>query len=227
MINKFLKPATVLMMIVIGLSAKAQVREVLEAIKPTKAYDGIPVLKKGNGVVQAGVGLGSNLISILNQSGLTSVLNGSTTTKNTGPFVISYEYLVKDNLGLGIGFSYAETNQTVSIGNSILGIPLGTATSITKKATNTAIFASTTYHMYTTNKLDPYTRVSIGLNIWKVIFKDQSGADQPVPTFPTPIAYNAVVGLRYFATPQVGLFGEASYSNLRLAANAGITFKLH
>ncbi len=236
MTNKFLKIALiVLSTILFTFNTQAQVREVLEAIKPTKAFEGVPILKKGNGVFQFGVGLGTNLVSLINQTGLGNLLNTNSTNKNTGPFVVGYEYLVKDNLGIGIGFSYAESNQTISSNGTagsiidiILGTPSTSTTSLKTRVKNTSIIASTTYHLYTTDKLDPYTKVSIGFNIWKVSAKNQAGNDvNTAPTTPTPIAYNAVIGLRYFVTPKVGIFGEASYSNLKFAANAGLTFKIH
>ncbi len=130
--------------------------------------------------------------------------------------------MVNDNLGMGIGLSYVEASQTININVT------APSTSINTKVKNTSIIVSTTYHLYTTDKLDPYTKVSIGLNIWKVSSKNQNGNDvNTVPTLPTPLAYNAVIGLRYFATSKVGVFGEASYSNLRFSANTGLTFKLH
>ncbi len=78
MTKKFFKTTlVVLSIIILKPSTQAQVREVLEAIKPTKAFEGVPVLKKGNGVFQFGVGLGTNLVSLINQSILGNILNTS------------------------------------------------------------------------------------------------------------------------------------------------------
>jgi hypothetical protein len=208
-------------------TANCQVREILEAMKPEKAYEGTPILKKGSHVIQVGIGMGSNIVSLAGLGEVGNLLGSavqSNATSKVGPFTFGYEYLIKDNLGLGINISYAEGTQTSS--SSVLGISLGPAYTTTVKSTT--ILLSTTYHLYTTDKFDPYSKISIGATLWSGTNKNANGSDAgSIPTFPTPIAYDAVLGLRYFAGKQMGLYGELSYSNLSFAANIGLTFKLH
>jgi hypothetical protein len=238
-------------LIIVALQNKAicQVREVLDALKPTKAFEGTPILKKGSHVIQAGIGMGSNILSLVESGQIGDVLNTagvSSSTSRVGPITIGYEYLVKDNLGMGLSVSYAEASQTFNVNStnsaSIISIPgignipgigsilgtSGTTGALNTNVKSTTILLSTTYHLYTTDKFDPYSKVSIGATFWSGSNKNASGSDAgSAPTFPTPIAYNAVLGLRYFAAKQMGLYGELSYSNLRFAANIGLTFKLH
>jgi Outer membrane protein beta-barrel domain len=214
--------------------AKCQVREVLEAIKPAKAFEGTPILKKKSQVLQVGIGAPNNIASFINAPAATintigNILGGlgiitaapsSTSTSNkTGPFYIDYEYLVKENLGLGIGFSYASATQVGTI-------PLVVPTTTTAKVSATSVLFSTVYHFYITDKLDPYSKVSIGATLWKGSYKNANGSDAGTLPLPTPIAYRALIGLRYFISPNIAPYGEASYSNLKFAANIGIAFKL-
>ncbi len=224
-----------------------QVKQILDAIKPEKAFDGTPIVKKGSSILQVGVGMGSNVLSLAGLGDLGSLIGSSGTSNSNskvGPISIGYEYLIKDNVGLGISVSYAEGTQTLNVNSassllssipgvgSIPGIGslLGTSggTSFNSKVKSTTILLSTIYHLYTTDKLDPYSKVSIGATLWSGSSTNADGSNAgSAPTFPTPIAYEALIGLRYFVGKQMGLYGELSYSNLKFAANIGLTFKLH
>jgi hypothetical protein len=211
-----------------------QVRQIIEAIKPTKAFEGTPILKKKSQVLEIGIGAPNNIASFIKAPAATintigSILGGlglitatptaTSTSNKTGPFYLDYEYLIKENLGLGIGFSYASATE---IGT----IPLLVPTTTTAKVSATSILFSTIYHFYTTDKLDPYSKVSIGATLWKGSYKNADGSDAGTLPLPTPIAYRALLGLRYFVSPNIAPYGEASYSNLKFSANIGVAFKL-
>jgi Outer membrane protein beta-barrel domain len=214
--------------------ANCQVREVLEAIKPAKAFEGTPILKKKSQVLQVGIGAPNNIASfikapqaiintiggILGSVGVIAATPTSTSTNNKiGPFYLDYEYLIKENLGLGIGFSYASATQVGTL-------PLILPTTTTAKVSAASVLFSTVYHFYITDKLDPYSKVSIGATLWKGSYKNENGSDAGTLPLPTPIAYRALVGLRYFVSPNIAPYGEASYSNLKFSANIGVAFKL-
>ena len=48
----------------------------------------------------------------------------------------------------------------------------------TAKLKGASLLLSTTYHFYITDKLDPYTKASIGLTLWKGDYKKQDGTDR-------------------------------------------------
>jgi hypothetical protein len=227
-------PLLVLFFVSLIKIANCQVREVLEAIKPAKAFEGTPILKKKSQVLQVGIGAPNNIASFINAPlatintiggilgglGIITAAPSSTSTSNKiGPFYLDYEYLIKENLGLGIGFSYAGATQVGTI-------PLVVPTTTTAKISATSVLFSTVYHFYITDKLDPYSKVSIGATLWKGSYKNANGSDAGTLPLPTPIAYRALVGLRYFISPNIAPYGEASYSNLKFAANIGVAFKL-
>jgi hypothetical protein len=200
-----------------------QVRDIIEAIKPEKAYDGVPILQKKSHVIQAGYGFVNNVASLINASSLFGGLGGLLTAKTNarvGPIYLNYEYFIKNNLGLGLGVSYAKSRNTYSS-------PLLSSQSANINLAGTSILLSSIYHFYTTNKLDPYTKVSIGATIWKNSSTLSDGTPIDIGfTPPTPIAYQALLGLRYFISPKIAPVGELSYSNLKFSASLGMAVKL-
>lgn len=215
--------------------ANCQIREVIEAIKPTKAFVGTPILNKKSQVLHIGIGAPNNIASfidapvatintiggILGSLGLGggTAASSSATKNKVGPINIEYEYLTKENLGIGIGFSYSGATEVATI-------PLITPTTTTAKISATSILFSTIYHFYITDKLDPYAKGSIGATIWKGSYKNADGSDAGKLPLPTPIAYRAIIGLRYFVSSKVAPYGEASYSNLKFSAAIGVAFKI-
>jgi|GEM_PF-5129058 len=198
------------------LNASAQVREVIEALKPKKAFVGEPVITKKSQLISFSAGVPNNIGQFLNFGGFGSFF--SSAKSSIGPFFIRYEYLVNDNIGLGASVSYAQAEETYKN-------PIGSGT-ITGKISGFSILLSTYYHFYTTNKFDTYSKGSIGLNIWSGSYKDQNDGEAQKFTAPTPVAYHAVLGIRYFVTPHVHLTGDLGYSNLKLSAGIGAGFKL-
>jgi hypothetical protein len=198
------------------LNSSAQVREVIDALKPQKPFAGEPVIKKKSQLVTITAGVPNNIGQFFNFGGFGSFF--STAKSGTGPFFIRYEYLVKDNIGIGASLSYAHAEETYKN-------PFGSGT-VTGTITGFSILLSTYYHFYTTNKFDTYTKGSVGLNIWSGSYKDQNEGEVQKFTAPTPVAYHAVLGIRYFVTPQVSLTGDLGYSNLKFSAGIGVGFKL-
>ena len=206
------------LLLIFSLSGYAQIREILEAIKPKKEFAGTPILKKRSQIIQIGVGAPNNITSLINVGGILNSFTTSKSSSSIGPLMLDYEYLIKDNLGLGLDISYANASQTYNL-------PFGVGQQFVKLS-GTSLLFSTTYHIYTTNKLDSYTKGSVGFTIWKGSYKNADGKDAGKLPLPTPVAYKALVGLRYFITQTVGAFGEASFSNLKFTAGVGVAVKI-
>jgi hypothetical protein len=217
----YLLKAALIAAIIFALEAKgkAQVREVIEAIKPKKEFMGTPILAKKSQVLQVGIGTPNNVVSLLNIGGTGSFLNVSG-NKKTGPFFIAYEYLIKENIGIGATLAYAKGEKTYGF------ISTGGGGSYTAKLSGISLLLSSTYHFYITDKLDPYAKGSIGVTLWSGSFKDQNGAEPSKLDLPTPIGYSGLIGLRYFVSPKLAPYGELSYSNFKFTANVGVAFKL-
>lgn len=200
--------------------AKSQVQQVLQAIKPEKKFEGTPVLAKKSHVLQLTVGAPNNVASLISLQPLFGALNTSSNSgkKSTGPIAINYEYFLQDELGIGIGVSYARASQ-------IYNYPIINLNQYAELSALT-ISGNLFYHIYTTDKLDAYTKASAGFNIWKGYQSNVDGSNKTDISLPTPFAYNGQVGLRYFFNPKIAAIGELGYSNLKFTANAGIAFKL-
>ncbi len=207
----------VVIFITIMYQSAAQVREMLEAVKPKKKFQGVPVIVKKSQLISFTAGVPNNIGKFLNFGGFGSFF--STAKSGTGPFFIRYEYLIKENIGIGASVSYANAKETYKN-------PFGSGT-ITGKISGFSFLASSYYHFYTTDKLDTYSMGSIGLNIWTGSYQDQNNTEAQQFTAPTPIAYSALIGMRYFITPAINFNGELSYSNLKFSAGIGAGFKLH
>ena len=197
-------------------TSHAQVKEIINSIKPKKKFEGTPILQKRSNVLSFGIGAPNKLADFLDLGGFASSFSND--KSHSGPFFVNYEFLIRDDLGLGATVSYASAKQTYKN-------PFG-SDKITGSISGFSILFSSTYHFYTTDKLDPYLRGGIGLNIWTGSYKNENNSDVGKFTAPTPIAYTANLGLRYFVSQKVAPFGEVGFSNYKLTANIGVAFKL-
>ena len=164
-------------------------------------------------------GAPNNVSNFLNFGGIAGFFFTTTGKKSSGPFMIDYEYFIKDNTGIGLSLLYASASQTYKSGN----------TSYTGNIKQYQIGFSTYYHLYTTDKLDPYIKGTVGLNIWDGSYKDNNGNDAEDFVAPTPFGFRSIVGLRYFAAKRIAVIGEANLTLLpkvTIAANIGVAIKL-
>lgn len=200
-------------------ASNAQVREILEAVKPKKQFTGIPALQKKSQLLSFTIGTPNNVSNFLNFGGFASLFLTTTAKKSAGPFMIDYEYFIKDNVGLGISLLHASATKTYKSGS----------TSVTGSIKQYQIGFSTYYHLYTTDKLDPYIKGIVGLNIWDGSYKDNNGNDADNFVAPSPFGFRSIIGLRYFAAKKIAVIGEANLTLLpkvTVAANIGVAIKL-
>ena len=209
-------------------TANAQIiTQVLQAAKPQKAFEGTPILDKKDFVFSVGLGIPNNTTTLLSGGGIINSILGSGTTSNKsgfGPAFVGVEYFVSKDVSIGLSAAYANGKQDYSNPSiPILGIAgayLGTAS-----INLFQIAATTSYHLYTTDKLDPYIKGAIGLNIWKTKYVTATNESNPF-TAPTPFGYQGLVGLRYFVNSKIAPYGELGYSSLKFSANVGLSVKL-
>ena len=213
---KFFLFLLVVFISIISTLANAQVKDIVNSLKPKKKFEGTPILEKRSRVISFGIGTPNKLANFLDLGGLGSLFSSS--KSHSGPYFVNYEFLIRKDLGLGATVSYASAKQTYQN-------PFGND-KITGSISGFSILFSSTYHFYITDKLDPYLRGGIGVNIWTGSYKDENNGDAGKFTAPTPIAYTANLGLRYFLSPKVAPFGELGFSNYKLTANIGLAVKL-
>jgi Outer membrane protein beta-barrel domain len=179
-------------------------------------------------VFSVGFGIPNNTTTLLSGGQLlgSSILNSGSSNKKTGfgPAFVGFEYFVSKDLSIGLSAAYASGKKDYNIqGIPILGIP---GTSLGTASINLfQIAATSSYHLYTTDKLDPYIKGAIGLNIWKTKYVTPTSDTNPF-TAPTPFGYQGLVGLRYFVSKKLAPYGEIGYTSLKFSANIGLSVKL-
>ncbi len=204
--------------------SQAQVQQILQSIKPKNKFAGTPILAKGSHVVQIGIGTPNSLATYLDFGGIANIFKGNgAVEKNFGPLFLNYEYFFRDNVGIGASISYASSKQTYDLVIPLVNTKFGEVNGSVKVI---QIGATYSYHIYTTDKLDPYFKGGAGINIWNGSYTDQNGVQSKPFTAPTPFSYQGLIGLRYFISKKIALVGETSYSNLRFTANFGTAVKL-
>jgi hypothetical protein len=141
-----------------------------------------------------------------------------TNKKSIGPVSIAYEYHINPLLSLGISISYgsysADYKDILNLGAAFKGT-----------LRNTALLLQSTKYFETDKKILPYAKGSIGLNLWSGEYKTASGNDYQNFNAPTPLGYNAVVGIKYGFSRQTFGYLEAGYGKYVVAA--GVSFRLN
>lgn len=200
-------------------NVKAQVvGQILNDVLQKHSSTRTGLIKKGAQFGSIGYGFPNNMATYLSLGGFGSFLSTSSTKSGFGPIFAGYEYMISDYSGIGMNIAYGNATQTYK---GLIGIG-----DVTGKISGFSFLVSYTRHLEAKEKLDPYMRGAFGLNVWKGSYKDAANNDYQSFTAPTPIAYHALIGARYFFNDKVAGFGELSYSTLKFTANAGICFKL-
>lgn len=137
--------------------------------------------------------------------------------KSIGPVAISYDYFVQKLFSIGACVSYANYNADYK---DIAGFNLA----FTGKLSNISLTVQTVKYLETEGKVLPYAKGNVGLNIWNGSYQSANGQEYKKFTAPTPVSYNAVVGIRYGFGEKASGYLEAGYGKYIVAA--GISLKI-
>lgn len=202
----------------LGFNSKAQIKEIITEVARNSKTVANPAVKKGTQLAYAGYGIPNNLSTYLSLGGLGSFFSTSSTKTGVGPVFLGYEYTLRPNAGLGLSVAYAsaEVKYTgfIGIGN------------VTGKISGFSVLGSYIQHLLVTEVWDVYGKGSVGFNIWKGSYKTDDDKDFQNFTAPTPIAYQAMIGARYFTKADIFPFAELSYSTLKFTGNIGVGIKV-
>lgn len=174
---------------------------------------------KGNNYVQAGYGFGLGFGSLFN------AYQGYSGYRYTGfgPIGVSFERAITDHFGIGASLSYstygASWNDYSLYGNNNY--------TYSYRWNTIAILARGAYHFSVRNeKLDPYVGLGLGfLSMNARWTSTDPDFDQKLYNISlgSPFGYQAIGGLRYMFSDNIGGFVEVGYG-LSLA-NFGLTIK--
>ena len=140
-----------------------------------------------------------------------------TNKKSLGPFSVSYEYHINDLMSIGLNLSYASYSADYK---DALGFGLAFKGTLR----NPAILLQSIKYFESDSKAMLYAKGSIGINLWSGEYKRPDGSDYQNFNAPTPLGYNAVVGVKYGFAPDIFGYIEAGYGKYIVAA--GLSFKI-
>ncbi|MEN9613501.1 MAG: hypothetical protein RLZZ628_4315 [Bacteroidota bacterium] len=147
---------------------------------------------------------------------------GNYSVSSLGPIFVKAGYGITDKIEAGLNFNYNQASATFST-PSFLG--LNNNYTATYQYSSWSAIARVTGHFLTSEKLDPYWTAGVGYR--SLAFKFTS--NDPIfptltPTISAPFAFEAGAGLRYYFTPNIGVYVEAGLSSSPLQAGLAVQF---
>ncbi|MEI8203462.1 MAG: outer membrane beta-barrel protein [Bacteroidota bacterium] len=138
-----------------------------------------------------------------------------------GPIGLKYEYLLTDEIGLGLNLFYASTSLKWS------------DATYNYKTTVTRFRAAVTanWHFSPTPDFDPYVMVHLGYANFNYTF-DQTSINDSIPAihpkpdlkFMLPVAMRIGIGARYFFTKNIGINAEVGLGGVVLTGGVSLKF---
>jgi hypothetical protein len=141
-----------------------------------------------------------------------------TNKKSFGPVGIAYEYHINELMSIGASLSYGSYSADYK---DVFGA------NVAFKGTlrNTAILLQSTRYLESDKKTLLYGKGSIGINLWSGEYRRPDGSDFKNFNAPSPVGYNAVVGIKYGFSKNSFGYLEAGYGKYIVAA--GLSLKLN
>ena len=181
--------------------------------------------KAGGIIITAGYGIPNIGKSILNAfKG-----NGGYSVTGFGPIHIKGEYGLSDKISLGVSVNY------VSFG-AAYDDPYDDAAGISHPATSgwdvksLSILARMNVHFGTNDKMDPYFGVGAGYKNTTWTFHttnpNYSNGTEAMPTISSiiPVGFETSIGLRYYFTDNIGIYGEVGLTKSLLQGGLAVKF---
>lgn len=140
-----------------------------------------------------------------------------TSVHQTGPAYGTIDYQFNRRMSIGATISYGKVSAPYYRYNNTTPVFTGTLK-------NTSLLLNFTRYLFTGNeKIIPYFKTAIGVNLWTQDYIDQSGNKAVIADDPTALAYQVSIGIKLMPSNNVGFFIEAGYGKYILST--GLTFK--
>jgi hypothetical protein len=129
-------------------------------------------------------------------------------TKFTGPFNLKYEYGISESWGMGLSLSYMSYN--VGWGGESYDFDNDTTINIKEgfKGSTIRAVAKFNYHFGGNENFDPYIGFGVGYAARSYKFYSNDPLAQELSIKGIPIASEITLGMRYYFSPNVGIFAE-------------------
>lgn len=140
-----------------------------------------------------------------------------TSVHQTGPVFGSIDYQFNRAMSIGANVSFGKVSAPYYNNN-------GSGSAFTGYLKNTSLMLNFVRYIITGNeKIVPYMKTAIGINMWTQDYLDQYGNKAVIADDPTALAYQVGIGAKLMLAKQSGFFIEAGYGKYILAG--GLTFK--
>ncbi len=169
--------------------------------------------EKGRVIISAGYGfpnLGKSFLKTYESK------NGYKAT-GIGPMHFKGEYALSDKISLGLSVNYssygAEWTDTTSEWNSSTSSYTYRTYNYSVGRTSISFNPRLNLHFATSEKLDPYWGIGFGykMSTWKFTSDNPNYVNESAPGL-IPVGFETTIGLRYYFTPNIGLYAETGIS---------------
>lgn len=140
-----------------------------------------------------------------------------TSVNQTGPVFGSIDYQFNRAMSVGAMVTYGKVNAPYYNNN-------GSAIAFTGYLKNLSFMLNFVRYLSGNEKVVPYMRTAIGINMWTQDYLDQSGNKAVIANDPTAFAYQLGAGVKLNFTKYAGMFVEAGYG--KYIVSGGLSFKL-
>jgi hypothetical protein len=168
---------------------------------------------KGKTVVTVGYGV-PNLARV----GLRLIYGGyqGYSVSGFGPILVKGDYGILKNLGIGAVIGYSSTKLSFDQTDSYYDYNTGYSQSYTYreslKWTSLSLGAHANYHFVRKEKVDVYVGGGLGYTINNITYSNNDPYNQNPGSYiaysPNAIFYAVTIGMRYYFTPNIGIYAE-------------------
>lgn len=141
------------------------------------------------------------------------------TVTQTGPLTGAIDYQYSRNAAIGVMVTHGQVNTSYYDYNNPSAPPV-----MTGSLDNWSIMVNMMNYLPGSEKLTPYFRTAVGVNIWNQNYRDANGNNLGLVSDPNQLAYQLSLGATINLSKNTGLFMEAGYGKYIL--HGGLSFRL-
>jgi len=156
----------------------------------------------------------------LDKSQMASFYNYSLSNiKQTGPITGALDYQYSQSSSIGLMVSHGQVSGSYYDYNNPTGPPV-----MNGSLDNWSVMVNMMNYMPGGEKVTPYFRTAVGINIWTPNYSDAVGNKVNGLSDPNQLAYQISLGANIHLSKNTGLFMEAGYG--KYIVQGGLSFKL-
>ncbi len=139
--------------------------------------------------------------------------------KQTGPITGSLDYQYSQNSSIGLMVTHGQISGSYYDYNNPTGPPV-----MSGSLDNWSVMVNMMNYMPGSEKVAPYFRTAVGINIWTPNYTDAIGNKMNGLSDPNQLAYQVSLGANIHLSKNTGLFMEAGYG--KYIVQGGLSFRL-